>query len=269
MLTGELPIGRFAAPSKKVQIDVRLYEVVLRSLEKAPEQRYQKASEIKTDVEAINLVPPSSREAPPSPGVKSTNAAELNAVNLLEATSGWKRWPPLVSLASGVLGFFTLMTIALTRGDDDPGLCVGGAICFGLILLSLVQSLMLTIRWNVEYRGHRIAVEFQNVSTKRRLLIDGWTAALASGKTPGSGGIAECYEIRSTLKDGQGIGDEIICTVERGIVLRCRIIALPKTPIVPPIEAKEPEQRHQPASELKAEPKNAVENNAPPKNGGN
>ena len=44
MLTGELPLGRFAAPSKKVQIDVRLNEVVLRALEKEPEQRYQHAS---------------------------------------------------------------------------------------------------------------------------------------------------------------------------------------------------------------------------------
>src|SRR5207244_3213619 len=53
MLTGELPIGRFAPPSKKVEIDVRLDEVVLRSLEKSPEQRYQHASEIKTEVEQI------------------------------------------------------------------------------------------------------------------------------------------------------------------------------------------------------------------------
>ena len=53
LLTGELPIGRFAPPSKKVQIDVRLDEVVLRALEKDPEQRYQHASEVKTDVEAM------------------------------------------------------------------------------------------------------------------------------------------------------------------------------------------------------------------------
>ena len=53
MLTGELPIGRFAPPSKKVQIDVRLDEVVLRALEKEPELRYQQASEIKTEVETI------------------------------------------------------------------------------------------------------------------------------------------------------------------------------------------------------------------------
>ena len=51
MLTGELPIGRFAPPSKKVQIDVRLDEVVLRALEKEPERRYQQASEVKTQVE--------------------------------------------------------------------------------------------------------------------------------------------------------------------------------------------------------------------------
>jgi len=53
MLTGELPIGRFAAPSKKVEIDVRLDEVVLRTLEKEPQRRYQHASQIKSDVQSI------------------------------------------------------------------------------------------------------------------------------------------------------------------------------------------------------------------------
>jgi serine/threonine protein kinase len=53
LLTGELPLGRFAPPSSKVQIDVRLDEVVLKSLAKEPELRYQHASEIKTDVEDV------------------------------------------------------------------------------------------------------------------------------------------------------------------------------------------------------------------------
>ena len=66
MLTGELPIGRFAPPSRKVQIDVRLDEVVLRALEKEPEQRYQHASDVKTRVETIVTTPPgnSGRESP-------------------------------------------------------------------------------------------------------------------------------------------------------------------------------------------------------------
>ena len=53
MLTGELPLGKFQPPSKKVQVDVRLDEVVLHALEKEPERRYQHASEVKTDVETI------------------------------------------------------------------------------------------------------------------------------------------------------------------------------------------------------------------------
>jgi tRNA A-37 threonylcarbamoyl transferase component Bud32 len=57
MLTGELPIGRFAPPSRKVQVDVRLDEVVLRALEKEPELRFQQASEVKAEVETIASTP--------------------------------------------------------------------------------------------------------------------------------------------------------------------------------------------------------------------
>ncbi|MGA2787033.1 MAG: protein kinase, partial [Verrucomicrobiota bacterium] len=53
LLTGELPIGKFQPPSQKVQIDVRLDEVVLHAMEKEPERRYQKASQVKTAVETI------------------------------------------------------------------------------------------------------------------------------------------------------------------------------------------------------------------------
>src|SRR5206468_10550839 len=53
MLTGELPLGRFPPPSQKVELDVRLDEVVLKTLEKEPERRYQHVSEVKTQVESI------------------------------------------------------------------------------------------------------------------------------------------------------------------------------------------------------------------------
>ena len=61
MLTGELPIGRFEVPSQKVQVDVRLDEVVLRTLEKEPQRRYQAASEIKSDLQSIASLPVSER----------------------------------------------------------------------------------------------------------------------------------------------------------------------------------------------------------------
>jgi len=65
MLTGELPLGMFAPPSKKVQVDVRLDKVVLHSLEKEPERRYQHASEVKSDVEVISADPKTSIKYPP------------------------------------------------------------------------------------------------------------------------------------------------------------------------------------------------------------
>lgn len=53
MLTGELPLGRFAPPSSKSHVDVRLDEVVYKTLEKDPERRYQHASDVKTDIDGI------------------------------------------------------------------------------------------------------------------------------------------------------------------------------------------------------------------------
>jgi serine/threonine protein kinase len=54
LLTGEVPAGRFAPPSKKVQVDVRLDEVVLRALEREPDHRYQHASEVKTELSSLS-----------------------------------------------------------------------------------------------------------------------------------------------------------------------------------------------------------------------
>ncbi len=53
MLTGDLPRGNFELPSKRVQVDVKLDEIVLKSLERTPERRYQHAVEVKTDVESV------------------------------------------------------------------------------------------------------------------------------------------------------------------------------------------------------------------------
>jgi predicted Ser/Thr protein kinase len=69
LLTGDVPMGRFAPPSKKVQIDVRLDEVVLKALEREPEQRYQHASDLKTEIEAVH------GSTPKAPGAASPTAA--------------------------------------------------------------------------------------------------------------------------------------------------------------------------------------------------
>lgn len=50
LLTGELPLGRFAPPSERANVDQRLDSIVLRTLAKDPQARYQSAGEIKTAV---------------------------------------------------------------------------------------------------------------------------------------------------------------------------------------------------------------------------
>jgi tRNA A-37 threonylcarbamoyl transferase component Bud32 len=75
MLTGELPIGRFEMPSKMVQIDVRLDEVVLKALEKSPDRRYQNASDVKNAVTKATSVTTVESYSPtvitPKPATKS------------------------------------------------------------------------------------------------------------------------------------------------------------------------------------------------------
>ena len=65
LLTGELPIGKFAPPSQKAQVDVRLDEVVVRALQREPARRYQHVSELRTDVE--NITATGSAKPPPPP----------------------------------------------------------------------------------------------------------------------------------------------------------------------------------------------------------
>ena len=53
LLTGQLPLGHFEPPSQRVEVDVRLDQVVLRTLARDPDRRYQHASHVKSDVEAV------------------------------------------------------------------------------------------------------------------------------------------------------------------------------------------------------------------------
>jgi serine/threonine protein kinase len=69
MLTGELPGKPIEPPSRKVRVDVRLDEIVLRALEAEPERRYQQASVLKTAVETVAAgqpgLPEGATAAPP------------------------------------------------------------------------------------------------------------------------------------------------------------------------------------------------------------
>ena len=58
LLTGELPLGRFGAPSERAGTDPRLDGIVFRTLEKQRERRYQTAGEVRTAVETATHADP-------------------------------------------------------------------------------------------------------------------------------------------------------------------------------------------------------------------
>ncbi|MBW8782697.1 MAG: protein kinase [Verrucomicrobia bacterium] len=73
MLTGELPDEKqLQPPSRRVHLDVRLDEIVLRALEKEPERRYANATEFKTQLETVASTPP-----PPAPPAAPPPAGPL------------------------------------------------------------------------------------------------------------------------------------------------------------------------------------------------
>ena len=63
MLTGAAPTGVIEPPSQKAGVDARLDRIVLKALENDPACRYQRASEVKSDVTDVS----GTDEAPPAP----------------------------------------------------------------------------------------------------------------------------------------------------------------------------------------------------------
>lgn len=95
MLTGDLPIGRFSPPSQKIDVDVRLDEVVLRALENEPEHRYQQASEVRIDIASISGSNPS---APPGKTHETEDIGDSIATAL--GSPRWLFWGIAVTIVS-------------------------------------------------------------------------------------------------------------------------------------------------------------------------
>lgn len=106
LLTGELPLGRFAPPSQKYQLDVRLDEVVLRTLEKEPDRRYQQASEVKNDVESIRNPHPSTMRSAPSPADARSRGWRQRPVERPTPPRPWLRLGLLVAVLAVIFVMF-------------------------------------------------------------------------------------------------------------------------------------------------------------------
>lgn len=105
MLTGELPGHPLEPPSKKVQIDARLDEVVLRALESKPELRYQQAGLLKTEIETIAGAHAESAQATGGPALSARKSGMVRIAEVVFDTTFTSPWA-IRCLHVSALGFF-------------------------------------------------------------------------------------------------------------------------------------------------------------------
>lgn len=119
MLTGELPMGRFEPPSQRVQVDVRLDEIVLRALERDPVRRYQQASEMKSQVEDVAASPGAERNRLASHDAEGIVATcTVVCVLMIGTATGNAQF--MFALGLTALGGMTAFTI-WSRSRTPPG----------------------------------------------------------------------------------------------------------------------------------------------------
>jgi tRNA A-37 threonylcarbamoyl transferase component Bud32 len=116
MLTGELPLGRFSAPSERTKsLDARIDSVVMRALEKDRERRQQSANEVRTQVEMLssNTAPHAmqSHLALPKPPVVSSVVTNPNYSAR-----------PTLAIALTAVSLFLPIAVALQYDGPNSGL---------------------------------------------------------------------------------------------------------------------------------------------------
>ena len=140
MLTGELPLGKFQPPSRKVAVDVRLDEVVLHALEKEPERRYQQANQVKTAVQTIATTAPSASGARVimtvpkwAAGVEYKSKATLWGLPLLHVATGVDPVTGKRRTAKGIIALGNVAKGVVAIGGVAMGFISLGGLSIGVI----------------------------------------------------------------------------------------------------------------------------------------
>lgn len=221
LLTGETPMGWFQPPSKKVAVDVRLDEVVLRTLESEPERRYQQASEVKTAIENLAIDTPAIGGAT-SQAVQNDSDTDAHTVRLhklLDVTeTHYRRLHSLTTIFG--MAVFPLVTFFLYRHVSP----LAGHLGVAISLATFIYSIRIKRHqvFETQYKGHTIRLDNSGMFAEKLYLDDGLVR---------KGGFGTKMEFRFPIKAGEGLNDEIIIWLDAGFArIRCRIDVESKSP---------------------------------------
>ncbi len=181
LLTGELPLGRFAAPSMKSDLDARIDDIVLRALAKERELRQQSAGEVKTQVERLARNPevPAPASPPPVPPTPPEGPAvsmtRLNWGVGLVAVSLVLGGPPVMGL-----GYLAAATYHSPLEWLWVGLTMGPAVLCGVVGTVLAELEVPAFRRNPALKVGRFRLMFA-LGTWPTVLAQFCAAVLAAG----------------------------------------------------------------------------------------
>lgn len=139
MLTGELPLGRFAPPSHKAGVDARLDGIVFRALEREPERRYQRFTEVKADLDSLRAG--SGRPLGTIQYREGAQAADPSSVRFrVAAPAAGLIFTGLLVFIQGVIGAAFL----LTEAPDElrQGGIINAIVLVGLLLVTAVAGVI-------------------------------------------------------------------------------------------------------------------------------
>jgi tRNA A-37 threonylcarbamoyl transferase component Bud32 len=130
LLTGELPLGRFAPPSKKSAVDARIDEIVMRTLEREPELRFQTVGDVKTEMQAAAEAR-TARE-PQNCGHSAGSPARSGKPSII-----WSTLSPAVGVVA-LVGLFRLYRASVGKHSGMPELRIFSPV--SILVLLLVAS---------------------------------------------------------------------------------------------------------------------------------
>jgi DUF4097 and DUF4098 domain-containing protein YvlB len=199
MLTGELPLGKFAPPSQKVHVDVRLDEVVLHALEKEPELRYQQASQVKTDVETISESTKPSQPpvglASPAPAFAAQSGSDKTILPALLLAFPFgifgahrfyvgKIQSAVLQLAAVGWCILLIIACATTGGRWQPtlGILLGFSVV-GCVIIPIIDWILILCKAFTDGQGRRIT-EWVHPKTNKPNSTSGMHASMQAGTPP-------------------------------------------------------------------------------------
>ncbi len=131
LLTGELPLGRFAAPSEKSDTDARVDAIVFRALAKEREFRQQSVSEVKTQVESLGerQSPPIATDGVTNPSTSSVSGPKADAARP-------NPWPNRLFWL--LLSLLLIPASMFVSGVVAPAVARGGRDLLGVLIAVLI-----------------------------------------------------------------------------------------------------------------------------------